>query len=258
MNPTNALRFSLSDRIDGTDIGPARVPLALLGEFQSEVSDFLKGSSRDIDPGQVQVAIESGSLALVASGLLAAASLWHDLGQLNQSESLDHIDAKRAAIVERWQSASRQSPNRGYAVGEVQSKPLILVNAQSNFRRVADDTWVVVEKYLHGRVVDLGGKTKANVHLELENGATIIVASHQETLSKDDRNRLYRPTLLHVTAEENLGNGELRNLRLVAFADYEPAYDESAFNRMVERGTVAWANEPDATQWVENLRGGKD
>jgi hypothetical protein len=256
VNPTNALRFSLADRVDGADIGPARVPLALLGQFQNDVSEFLKGSSRDIDPGQVQVAIEEGSLSLVASGLLAAASLWHDLDQIKQSESLDHIDPKRAVIVEHWQAAARQFPHRRYAVGEVQRKPLMLVNAQSNFRRVAEDAWVVVEKYLHGRVVDLGGKTKANVHLELENGATITVASSQDTLAKEDRNRLYRPALLHITAEENLSSGELRNLHLLAFADYDPAYDEGAFNRMVERGTIAWADAGDASEWIERLRGG--
>lgn len=257
MNPTNSLRFSLSDRVDGADVSPARVPLVLLGQFQNEVSEFLKGSSRDVDPAQVQVAIEEGSLAFVASGLLAAGSLWHDLDQLKQSESLDYIDPKRAAIVERWQIATRQSPHRRYAVGEVKKKPLVLVNAQSNFRRVAEDAWVTVEKYLHGRVIDLGGKTKANVHLELENGATITVASNQDTLAKEDRNRLYRPALLHITAEENLGNGELRNLRLLAFADYDPAFDEEEFNRMVERGTIAWADAGDASQWVEKVRGGK-
>ena len=186
MNPTNVLRFSLSDLIDGADIGPARVPLALLGQFQSEVSDFLKGLSGDVDPCQVQVAIEEGSLALVASGLLAAASLWHDLEQLKQSESLDDIDPKRAAIVERWQTVARQSPHRGYTVGEAQQEPLLLVNASNNFRRV--------------------------------------------------------------------GEGALA----LAFADYEPVYDESAFNRMVERGTIAWADVPDISQWIENLRGSTD
>jgi len=137
----------------------------------------------DVDPWQVQVAIEEGSLSLVASGLLAAASLWHDLEQLKQSESLDDIDPRRAAIVERGQSVARQSPHRFYAVGEVQQEPLLLVNATSNFRRVGERA----------------------------------LAS--------------------------------------AFADYDPVYDESAFNRMVERGPIAWADAPDASQWVENLRG---
>ncbi len=82
---------------------------------------------------------------MIASGLLVAASLWRDLGQLKQSESLDGIDPKRAAIVERWQTGAHQFPHRGYSVGEVQEKPLILVNAKTNFRRIAEGAWVVVE-----------------------------------------------------------------------------------------------------------------
>lgn len=256
MNPTNELRFSLSDRIDGAEIGPARVPLALLGQFQNDVSDFLKGSSRDVDPMQVQIAIESGSLALVASELLSASSLWHDLDRLQQTESLDQIDRKRAEVMERWQAAVRQSGYRRYAVGERTRPEILHVDAQSNFRRVEEDAWVVVEKYLYGRVVDLGGKTKANVHLELEGGITLKVASAHDLLEKEDRNRLYRPALLHVTAEENLHTGELRNLRLLAFEQYDPTYDESEVKRMVERGTRAWADVKNASEWVENLREG--
>lgn len=255
MSPTDKLRFSLSDRIDSADVGPARVPLALLGQYQNDVSEFLKGSNRDVDTAQVQVALEDGSLVLATSGLSGAASLWHDLDQLAVAESLDRIDPKRATVVERWQAATRQIPSRSYAIGEAKHKPLMLVSVQSNFRRVAEDSWVIVEKYLHGRVVDLGGKTRANVHLEMEDGSTIVVTSSQDLLAKEDRNRLYRSALLHVAAEENLSTGALRNLRLLAFADYDTAHDDDAFKRMVERGTRAWADVADASIWVEELRG---
>lgn len=257
MNPINELRFSLRDRIGDAEIGPARVPLALLGQFQSEVSDFLKGSSRDVDPMQVQIAIEEGSLVLVASGLLAAGSLWHDLDQLKQAESLDQIDSKRAAVVERWQGAARQNPHRRYTVSENPIKTIMRIDVQSNFRKIAEDAWVIVEKYLHGRIVDLGGKIKANVHLELEGGATLPIASTHDLLANEERNWLYRSALLHVTAEENLHTGELRKLRLLAFEPYAPAYDEDEYKRMVERGTRAWADVKDAAAWIEELRGGK-
>ncbi len=32
-------------------------------------------------------------------------------------------------------------------------------------------------------------------------------------------------------------------------------YQEEKFQEMVKRGTKAWADVPDATQWVEELRG---
>ena len=106
MNPINELRFSLSGHIDGSEIGPARVPLALLGQFQAEVSTFLKGSSRDVDPMQVQIAVQEGSLAFMASGLLAAGSLWADLEHLKHPESLDQIDPHRREHGDREQQAT--------------------------------------------------------------------------------------------------------------------------------------------------------
>ena len=64
MNTINQLRFSMSDRINDVEVSPAHVSLTLLGEFQRDVSEFLKGSSRDVELGKLIVAIEPGSLAL--------------------------------------------------------------------------------------------------------------------------------------------------------------------------------------------------
>jgi hypothetical protein len=254
MKPINQLRFAVSDRVNGADVGLAQVPLALLGEFQKDVSEFLKGSSGDIDLMELQVSIETGSLAFVASGLLAATSLWADLEHLKSAGSLCVIDSKRANVVQRWQSSALQNPHRRYLVSDQSASAIFSVDSTSNFRKI-DDAWVHVEKYLHGRVVDMGGKTKANVHLELEIGVTVTIASTQDLLTQEEQNRLYRPALLHVAAEENLLTGELRNLRLLAFEAHHPTYDDDEFKRMVARGTQAWGDVPDSTVWLGSLRG---
>jgi len=75
MNPSDQLRFAVNDRINDAEVRPTHVPLALLGEFQKDVSEFLKGSSRDVDPAKILVSIEEGSLAFVVTGLLAASTL---------------------------------------------------------------------------------------------------------------------------------------------------------------------------------------
>lgn len=256
MEPINQLRFAVSDRINDVEVGPKHVPLALLGEFQKDVSEFLKGSNRDVDPMEVQVAIETGSLAFVASGLLAAASLWGDLERLKPGESLSSIDAKRANVVERWQTSARQNPNRRYLVADQSNQVFLSIDSDSNFRKI-EEVWVHVEKYLHGKIVDMGGKTNANVHLELEDGTVMKVASTQNSLAEGEQNRLYRNALLHVAAEESLLTGELRNMSLLAFENHHASYNEDEFKSMVERGTQAWASVPDASIWLETLRGGQ-
>jgi hypothetical protein len=256
MNPVNQLSFAISDRINNVEVGPKHVPLAVLGEFQKDVSDFLRGSTRDVDPMDVLISLEAGSLALVASGLLSASTLWSDLDTLERSRSLGSIDPKRASIMERWQANARQNPERRYLVSNGSGRAYIVIDSTSEFRK-AENAWVHVEKYLHGKVVDMGGKTKANVHLELENGATIRISSSQELLAIGDQNRLYREALLHVTAEENLLTGELRNMRLIGFETHHPRYDEVEFNNMVKDGTRAWEDISDPESWIEMLRGGR-
>lgn len=255
MQPVNELRFAVSDRIQDADVGPKHVTLSLLGEFQKEVGEFLKGSGRDVDLAEVLVSVEDGSLALFASGLLAASTLWADLESLKSPDSLGQIDIKRAAVVERWQTAARQNPKRKYRVADSASHVHLSVDSTSDFRRI-EEVWVHVEKYVHGRVVDWGGKNKPNVHLEMDGGDTLIVAASQEMLANEQQNRLYRPALLHISAEENLLNGKLRSPRLLAFEVHQPAYDEGEFQKMVKRGTAAWSGVPSATEWLEDLRGG--
>ncbi len=209
--------FAVSDRINDAEVGPKHVPLSLLGDFQKDVSEFLRGSARDVDPAEVLVSVEDGSLALVASGLMAATSLWADLERLKYPDSLNLIDPKRAAVVERWQASARQNPYRKYRVADTTAARIGLsVDASTDFRRV-EEVWVTVEKYIHGKVLDWGGKTKPNVHLEMSDGTALKVSATQRLLVQEEQNRLYRSTLLHISAEENMLTGALRNPVLLAF-----------------------------------------
>lgn len=256
MEPLNELRFAVQDRINNVEVGPKHVPLSVLGDFQKDVAEFLRGSAREVDTNEVFVSVEAGSLVLAVTGLLAATTLWSDLDRLKSSDSLNTIDPKRAAVVERWQAMARQNANRVYRVAAQSGAVSLTVNASSDFRRV-EEVWVAVEKYVRGRVVDWGGKTKANVHLEMDDGTVLKVAATQDLLAREEQNRLYRSALLSIVAEENLLTGALRNLSLLAFEPHEPTYDEAELQTLVQRGTAAWADVPDASSWLEDLRGGQ-
>lgn len=256
MEPVNELRFSVSDRINDAEVGPRHVPLNLLGDFQKDVSEFLRGSARDVDPAEVLVSVEEGSLAFIATGLLAALTLWTDLEHLKFPDSLNLIDPKRASVVERWQTSARQNSHRKYQVSDKTANISLFVDGSTDFRK-SDEVWVAVEKYVHGKVVNWGGKTKSNVHLEMSDGTVLIVSAMQKQLAQEEHNRLYRPALLHISAEENLLTGAIRNQVLLAFESHQPAFDETEFQLMVERGTAAWSEVPNVTDWLEDLRGNR-
>jgi len=256
MENADSLYFALSDRIFDAEVGPKRVPLALLGQFQEEVQEFLRGSNKDVDTSQVLASIEEGSLAIVVTGLLAASGLWKDLVSLDNPVALGLIDSKRATVMERWQSAARKHPYRSYRLTDKTGRISVRVDATTDFRNQIEAIWAPVEKYLSGIVVDWGGKTSPNVHLDLGNGQTLKIASTQKLLGAEKENRLYKKALLHVSAEENLRTGDLRGLHLLGFAQHQPEWDEIEFGMMVKRGTQAWADTPH--DWLDKLRSGNE
>lgn len=252
METFDTLRFAVRDRINDAEVGPSHVPLALLGEFQKDVAEFLKGSGKEVDAGQIIVSIEEGSLALVASGLLAASALWADVAALQDPSALGLIDPKRAAVVERWQKAARKNLSRSYRLTDRGKTVDLRVDANSDFRNQIEAVWVPVEKYLTGLITDMGGTHKANIHLKLADGQVQTISADQQLLAAEEKNRLYKSATVLVRAEESLKTGELRNLSLAAFQPEKSGWNEAEFAKLVKKGTQAWKNVPD--NWLEELR----
>jgi hypothetical protein len=253
------VEFVIHGKINGVEITPQTIGFSLFNQFNQEVEDFLKGNQKNLKLSEVHVRIEDGSYKLVP--ILTAAVLTAvapDLQTLKQEDSLGEIDSTRAEIVTKWQKRAKYESGLTYeikATGDLEAKVSISKTTDYHVGRVTP--WVQVEKYLFGRILDMGGAKTANVHLAIEGQPKALVVDTTEDLLRDQKeNRIYHRALLRVRAEQNIHTGDLRDLHLMEFADYEPRYDEAVLNNFIEAGTKAWADVPDAVAWVRELRGG--
>lgn len=254
MDTSRELRFQLSERIGDTEVSPTAVPLGLLKQFSEEVARFLSGSRREIDAAALPVAVEAGSFMLRVPRIDDdTLTLWGDLEALQAEDSLHLIDPRRRDVMLSWQQQARSKPGRTYVIGGP-SRPL-KVTERSDFRLGETSSWVKAERYLTGKVVDMGGKTAANLHLQLPGGQSLKIEAGFEQLANEKDNHLYHEVLLRVALEENMRTGELRNARLLGFEPYRPRFDSDAFEAFVSKGTNAWRDVDDPVAWVREQRG---
>ena len=59
-------------------------------------------------------------------------------------------------------------------------------------------------------------------------------------------------------ADYNVATREYRNAKLLEFVEHDNRLDEKELERLVQRGTKAWRDVPDANAWVDCLRGHLD
>jgi hypothetical protein len=249
--------ISLHDESGGYEITPDRVPMAVLKTFTQDVDVFLRGEGSELDTSELQVSVFKGSLGVLTAPI-GQTALLQDLRHLSSTDLLDGIDAKRREVVERWQRLAKGTRKAIFKISAPFLAAPITISAQTDFRADDADQWVKVERYLQGEVQQIGGATKVNAHIRLPDNTLLPVESEREVFRNDKVNRLYKLSMVRITAEYNVVTRKYRNARLLSFEEHQDALDESQLQRLIDRGTKAWKDTPKASEWVEALRGGGD
>lgn len=258
MDDDSTIEFVLHGKVEGREITPHTIGLSLFNEFNRQVEQFISGSQKlKLDEARVEIA-ESSYLLRVLLPVAVMSGLEADLKLLAREDVLGEVDFKRAEVVQKWQARTKNNPDLDYQIRPWnRDLRAVSISGQTDYRVGEIVPWVAVEKYLFGEITDMGGAQKANIHLKLERtGKTVLVGAAQGYLRDLVENRLYHKALLHVRAEQHYQTGDLRNIQLIGFVDYQPSYDEVALDRFAAQGAVAWADVADGAAWVREARGG--
>ena len=258
MSTVKTIEFFLRGKVDGVELTPRTIGFSQFNEFNQQVEAFIAGSQRGRQ-NETHVEVAEGSYKLRVT-LAAAASLaiQPDLALMAREDVLGELDPRRAEVIAKWQAAARREDGYEYEIKpDTENLPKVKLTKATDYRIGDVIPWVSVEKYLFGVIENMGGAQKANVHLRLrDTGQTVIVGASQDILREQPENRVYRQALLRVKAEQHFKTGQLRNIRLIAFENYAPSYDENALNAFFDEGSQAWRDIPDAVAWVREQRGG--
>jgi hypothetical protein len=258
MSEATSIEFVLHGKVEGQEITPRTIGLSQFNEFNQQVEVFIGGSQRlKLDQVHIEISQSSYLLRTILPAVVLS-NLEPDLKLMARQDVLGELDIRRAEVVQKWQARAKANPDLSYEVRpKGEGLPKVRVSHHSDYRVGEVVPWVAVDKYLFGQIVDMGGTQKANVHLKLDKGGrTVLVGASQGYLREQVENRLYHKALLHVRAEQHFRTGDLRNIQLISFVDYHPAYNEEALDRFATQGAQAWADVPDAAQWVRGVRGG--
>ncbi|OGV73911.1 MAG: hypothetical protein A3K19_20055 [Lentisphaerae bacterium RIFOXYB12_FULL_65_16] len=262
MEQAVTIEFRLDARDDGAEVTPDRIALGRFVRFNTQVGEFVAGSGRQISLDAASVRVERGSYRLVlALPTAVAALLLPDMQALHQEDALAAVDPQRAAVIGAWQRQARKE--EGFAVtvevrGAGREYSPVRVRRESDYHSAESNDWAAGEYYLVGRITDMGGMHKSNVHIELPDGQRLTTASSEEFLRDQTENYLYKRVQVRVAAEKHVRTGKLRNPRLLAFVGWAPSYDDAELEAAIEKGTRAWADVPDAVKWVREQRGQGD
>lgn len=175
---------------------------------------------------------------------------------VQESNSLDGLDSRTANVFESIQKTARQK-NYTFELSTSLSKEGegLIITPQTKL--IAHDPVLLeAEFYFYGTVVDAGGKSKPNIHLDVADLGVITISSPRDYLASLETNLLYHECGVRVRGMQNILTGEIGNtFELIELMDYSPAFDEEYLNECIHRASKHLKN-IDPELYLDEIRGG--
>jgi hypothetical protein len=206
----------------------------------------------------ISYAIEQGSVRHVFTTSMQAVIAFNAIiAQVNISQNIDFLDLPTAKAIESFQNTALK---KDYAFSISTSLPNtaeLRIDKSTYFFRNAS-VWADAEFYFYGKIVNAGGKDKANIHVATDDFGTIHIETPIEFLEKQEANILYKTCGVRAIGKQHSETGEIdrTSLKFVEMVDYQTNFDEIYLTNLIGKASKKWGNIEDPDAWLRELRGG--
>jgi len=255
LEKTGQIEIHISGRQGAFDLSPATYDIKHVLATLQHVEGLLFGGAKRERP-LVTYEIREGSVRhILTTALQTVIGFTAILHAVQARGDLDFLQPETAKALEFFQTEARQHDYRIAISSSLQDAPSLLIDADTHYERTAA-TWVEAEFYFYGRITDMGGTSRPNIHLQTVEAGKVVLQATTDELRQIEGNHLYREYGVRATGQQDIRTGEVNrsNLRLLEIVDYESRYDAQYLASLRRKATHnTWPQNPDA--WLRELRG---
>jgi len=178
------------------------------------------------------------------------------LGQIAEKRSIEFLEFPSAKAFYSLQQTALKGNYSFEITTSLPGSSKLSIDPSTHYTLPADD-WVTSEFYFYGDVMNMGGKSNPNVHVNVAGIGLVRIQTPREVLAEYDHNPLYKPLGVRAHGRQNLVTGEIDtgSLKFVEFIDYAPEYNESYLNNLILKASESWSDVNDVDEWLRELRG---
>lgn len=204
--------------------------------------------SYDIQKGSVKHLIKTSLQVIIGFNAILA------LIQQN-NYSIDFLESPTAKAFEFFQETAKKQDVVFEISTSVDNSCRISVDKNTEFIR-SEEFWADAEFYFYGYIIDAGGKTHPNIHLDTKEHGVLKIEIDRKILREYPSNPLYKSYGLRTLGKQNVRTGEIdkTSLRLLEIIDYNPSYQEDYIKNLINKARKSWEGVGDADEWLSQLR----
>jgi hypothetical protein len=248
------IEIKIEGKIGNQPIRPADIDISEIKEMINDVESFLYPTRNEkADRPQISYKIEEGSARHLFSLPISAVLLFNGLtGEIANRGTVDFLDYKRAEIIEKFQRKAKERDFEITFSSSISDAKTLKITKNTLYYNVTAD-YIDTELTLYGKINNEGGNNP-NFHiLTKEYGRLTVEATEQQLI--EGEKRLYKVYGVRAKGKQNLIDGKPYDLKLLEYIEYNPVFDKTELDILIERASKNWDTVPDVDMWLSQVRG---
>lgn len=232
---------------------PEDIDINEIKEFISDVETFLYPNRKEKqNRPHISYHIEEGSVKQKFFMPITAVILFNGLtNEIRNRNNLDFLDDKRQSIMDKFQ---KKAVKEGYTIefnNSISADSSLVIDESTNFEMIAP-TYYESEFYLYGEIYQEGGKNP-NLHISTKKYGNLTVSATKEQIM-DGEKKTYKPYGIKVRGKKSLEDNKPIDLELVEFIQYQPVFNQSLLEKVIEKASVNLNKISNVDAWIDDLK----
>ncbi len=259
MDKTGYIQIRISGSKGNFDLSPDNYDIKEIISILENAENLLFPNDKKERP-IISYKIEDGSVKhLLKTSIQYIIGFNAVIGQINQSMNIDFLDSNTSKAFENIQNIAKKNNYTFTLNTSLEESNVIQIDRHTQFYKT-EVTWIDAEFYFYGKLINAGGKEKANIHILTDNLGTIRIDTPLVFLEKYEDNLLYKNFGIRAIGKQHAETGEIdkSSLKFIDLVDYQPAYDVNYLTTLREKAKKSWLKNIDPDTWLNEIRGGYD
>ncbi len=255
MEERGYIEVKVEGKVGNKALKPEDIDIAEIKDIISDVESFLYPRRADkAERPHISYKIEEGSAKHFFHLPISAVLLFNGLtGEIASRGTIDFLDFKRAEIIEKFQRNAIENNFEITFTNSLSGAKTLIINKDTKYYNIAAD-FIETEMILYGKINAEGG-VNPNFHIETKDYGRLTVDATVEQLIEGEK-RLYKFYGIRVSGKQSLLNGKPYDLKLLNYIEYNPVFNRTELEILIERATPNLSKITDVDAWLNQLRSG--
>lgn len=232
---------------------PEDIDINEVKDLISDIESFLYPNRKEKkDRPHISYHIEEGSAKHKFFLPITAVILFNGLtNEIRNRNNLDFLDYIRQSIIDKFQ---KKAVKEGYVIEfnhSMSNEPSLIIDYTTNFEMTAP-TFYESEFYLYGEIYQEGGKNP-NLHISTKKYGNLVVSATKEQIM-DGEKKTYKPYGIKVRGKRSFEDDHLTDLALIEFIQYEPVFNKTLLDEVIEKASVNLSKITDVDAWLDGIK----